>query len=375
MKTFNVKRLTKAIVLTAGAAILVSGGLMLNGCKKDTRVESEPNANIDKLKTSSVMTAEDSLFSRKIVLFDGIMENYKTIPNYSLNKHLSIDSAVYYLEIWFNAKYAFPDESFINVVHRDTAISITLNQGLVAMDGIYSKIASIKSLTTDKYRGLGFSKKALILVHLKQLSASSLSQIDFELHMVFGELGTKERVEDPFGSDDYWKYGQLLGKCDYSGEGDAGVLIQNELNTMDFLPLVSPPPGYSFSYGIIEYIERDGSEYDNIYDPIPGDNDLDKLIFFRTDNPPDYPLTIADECLDPTTMNFHYHGNIEVITDKIPVDENKPANWTFRECELVGEYFTFDHRLTLHHKSTYGYALRYLVRNDWIEVDNSFLTK
>jgi len=341
----------RVIKMVAGVSLFVAGVLLTGGCKKDTNKAPDFETQTPGLKTTSEMTKADSMFSKKIVWFDSIMDNYKTIPNYSLNKQFSIDSALWYMESWFNAKYAFPDESFINVVHRDTAISVSLSQGLVSMDGIYNKITSVKSLTTDKYSGLGFSKKALILVHLKQLSASSLSQIDFELHMTFGELGTKERSENPFGDDDAWKYGDEAGKCHEPGfvGQDAGELIQNEINTRRANILVSPPPGYVFSYGPNEEKIVYGFEFANPDDDTR-DNDLDMLIFYRTSEYTNLsPLTAEGRCLEPYTMNFHYFGEWEVINNKLPERENKPSNWTFMTCDLLGEQYPSTEGYTIIH--------------------------
>ncbi len=351
--------------------------MLTGGCKKDTNKAPDFETQTPDLKTTSEMTKADSMFSKKIVWFDSIMDNYKTIPNYSLNKQFSIDSALWYMESWFNAKYAFPDESFINVVHRDTVISVSLSQGLVSMDGIYNKITSVKSLTTDKYSGLGFSKKALILVHLKQLSASSLSQIDFELHMTFGELGTKERSENPFGDDDAWKYGDEAGKCHEPGfvGQDAGELIQNEINTRRANILVSPPPGYVFSYGPNEEKIVYGFEFANPDDDTR-DNDLDMLIFYRTSEHTNLsPLTAEGRCLEPYTMNFHYFGEWEVINNKLPERENRPSHWTFMTCDLLGEQYPNGSNVIIHHKNSLTYALRYLVREDWIQEEELFYTQ
>ncbi|OFY47785.1 MAG: hypothetical protein A2W85_13360 [Bacteroidetes bacterium GWF2_41_31] len=377
MKKISYNKVVKTTMFIGGAVLLLAGIVSTNGCKKDTNKLSEINANSDNLKASIVMTKEDSLFSKKIMWFDSIMNNYKTIPNYSLNKQFSIDSAIYYLETWFNAKYAFPDESFINVVHRDTAISVSLSQGLVSMDGIYNKITSVKSLTTDKYSGLGFSKKALILVHLKQLSTGSLNQLNFELQMTFGELGTKDHSYEPFGDDDAWKYGDELGKCHATGfEGtDAAELIQEEINTNR--PLVSPPPGYTWTYGPNEDITVMGYEFDNPIDDTPYDNDLDKLIFYRTSEYTNLSPSTADgQCLEPYTMNFHYFGELDVINHWLPARENKPSNWAFMTCDLLGEqYPDGNNNVIIHHKSILTFALRYLVREDWIQEEGVYCTK
>ena len=50
------KRIT-AVALTGSVALLITGVVVVNGCKKDTKVESEPNANIDKLKTSPLSSS------------------------------------------------------------------------------------------------------------------------------------------------------------------------------------------------------------------------------------------------------------------------------------------------------------------------------
>lgn len=377
MKKHNLFKMFKAFTLVIGGVVLISSAVLINGCKKETPIKTNANANIDNLKTSSVMTAEDSLFSKKMVWFDGIMENYKTIPNYTLNKQFSSDSAIYYLEAWFNAKYAFPDESYINVIHKDTTLSISLTKELINMDGINSNVASLKSKIESKYNDVTFSKKALMLVHFEKSSTSSQNQLNFKIQMTFGELGFKERSENPFGDDDAWKYGDEAGKChdpNFVGQ-DAGELIQNEINTQRTNILVSPPPGYVFSYIPDDDIIVKGFEFDNPDDDTL-DNDLDMLIFYRTSEIANLnPLTPDGQCLEPYTMNFHYFGEWDVINNKLPERENKPSNWTFMTCDLLGEQYSDGIYVIIHHKNTLTYAFRYLVREDWIQEEELYCTK
>jgi len=76
----------RANKMAAGVSLFVTGVLLTGGCKKDTNKAPDFETQTPDLKTTSEMTKADSLFSKKIVWFDSIMDNYKTIPNYSINE-------------------------------------------------------------------------------------------------------------------------------------------------------------------------------------------------------------------------------------------------------------------------------------------------
>ena len=357
MKKNNFLKRITAVALTGSVALLITGVVVVNGCKKDTKVESEPNANIDKLKTSSMMTAEDSLFSRKIVLFDGIMENYKTIPNYSINKQLNIDSAVWYMEAWFNAKYAFPNYQYTKTESKTDSLVVNINlNNNISMDNLAVTRASITNKIIDMLSKCTLNNKELILVNfaIHQISKAEAAIL---ITPVFGELGALSVGYDPFGIDDYWHYGEMLGDCDLNEFEDTDAAHQISEAIMSNRAIYMPCSGCYYSYSDIDTVSLIGDEYLN--------SNSEFLIFYIVSQTGSF--TPDETCLDPDEMNLYFHNEEEVIYDNLEISLGK----SFMSCEMEGKLDTDEYgQARIRHRNELYFGVRHLVKPGWISVEH-----
>lgn len=109
-----------------------------------------------------------------------------------------------------------------------------------------------------------------------------------------------------------------------------------------------------FAYHNYDTISLFGHEYQN------GNNE--PLIFYIERESGNF--TYDEQCLEPAEMNFHFWGEKEVIYNILPVELNKPANWTFMECELEGIEEAspiIGNPPCIHHQNRLTYALRFLL--------------
>ncbi|MEZ5198066.1 MAG: hypothetical protein R2764_17255 [Bacteroidales bacterium] len=205
-----------------------------------------------------------------------------------------------------------------------------------------------------------------MLLDLEQGDLSN-GQMEIELRAVTGE---KTEGWEPFGPDDDWLYGDLLGRCDYTQDTtDAAEEIQKAINSNK--PLVSPPPGYMFVYVLDDVVVLDYNDLPNYPAPEnPPSNYMDYLIFYVTEAAGQFTQGVED-CLIPDEMNFHFEGEKTVIYQKLRVELNKPQNWVFMECDLKGFNITINDYLIYYHQNNLTFAFRYLVQLElWILLKN-----
>ncbi len=263
---------------------------------------------------------------------------------------MDADEAIENMETLFNASYAFPDEHYGHTQTDRTTVLIDVNANEeVEMDDVVTTFDEIINIVTQYYYQCEFEDKGFILLDLDRGTITN-NQLEIGLRSVIGE---KTDGWDPFGEEDYWWYGNEAGDCEWNNGGtDAAEKIQEAI--MNHKPLVSPPPGYQFNYGPLDFIPLFGHEYSN--------ESGEKLIFYIAKE--NGVFTQDEQCLNPDEMNFHFYGEEEVIYYKVPTDLNKPNNWTFIECDIDGSYdlnAAQGNVPSIHHSNMLSYALRYLV--------------
>ncbi|MCF6318631.1 MAG: hypothetical protein L3J83_05005, partial [Proteobacteria bacterium] len=290
------------IIFTLAVVVVVS-------CKKEVKQTPQSDEKINGyLKSDTVMTAEDSLFFTKINTFDSTMQNYAADPNYTQNKQYSADSAVWYLEALFNAKYAFTDERYIKTESRTDTLTISFNtDNLVEMDDIAVANNELFNKVKSMYDQSTLNNKELIILDLEIIQIDNYD-VAIRIKPVFGEKGVWIITGDPFGDDDEWYYGMLLGDCDNNYIGtDAAQKIAGAVMANRKVPAVI------HYYSDIESVTREGYEYQ--------DENGDYLIFYILNANGNF--TVDDKCLIPDEMNFHFYGEETVIYDKVAVELNK----------------------------------------------------
>jgi len=331
--------------------------VLTGGCKKDTNKAPDIETQIPDLTTTSEMTKADSMFSKKIVWFDSIMDNYKTIPHYSLNKQFSIDSALWYMESWFNAKYAFPDEHYTKTESKTDSIvfSIEINSK-IALNNLGSLRQTIINKVSDLLAKSKLINKEVILVDF-DISYFNATEAVVTITPVFGELGYLTVGINPFGVDDYWYYGEMLGDCDLNDFEDTDAAQKISEAIMANRPIYIPCSGCYYSYSDIDTVTLIGNEYLN--------NNSEFLIFYIVSQTGSF--TPDEKCLNPDEMNFYFHNEEEVIYDNQEISLGK----SFMSCEMEGKQDTDENGQTRirHHNALY-FGIRHLVKPGWISVEH-----
>jgi len=334
----------KTITLLIVTALVM---VTMNNCNKDNVEQATQN------EAEQDMNTEDILFSEKMIWFDNSMKNYADNPNYKSGEQIQVDSAIWYLEAWLNAKFAYTDEKYTKTETKTDSLNITINlDELVEMDELATVKNQLIAGLITMYNQSSLSNKELILVDLKIVSINTTEAV-VSLVPVFGEKSTLIVNYDPF-SDTCWYYGELGGDCEHNflGETDAAQKISEAI--MANKPTYLPCPGCYYIYSDVDIIELIGNEYEN-------------LIFYIVR--PDGNFTPDDICLEPDEMNFHYHGEETVIYDILEPQLNK----TFMSCELegLGDTDTYDNP-RIRHDNTLYFGTMHLVDPGW-EIDREHL--
>jgi len=305
------------VLVIVGVAVFT---IIINSCKKVSKLKSPEVTAQSTSKDASVMTSEDSIFTKKIIWFDSIMKNYAAVTGYTNSKEYSSDSALWYLEAWFNAKYAYTDEHYSKTDAKTDSLSLNLSSNnTVNMDNLAVAENELYNKVKNLFRQSGLSNKELLLLDL-QITRTGISNILISINPVFGERTEMTVSYDPFDSS--WYYGEMLGDCDLSTieNTDAAQKISEAI--MANKPIYLPCAGCYYTYSDIDTIPLQGNEYQN--------SNGEYLIFYIVR--PDGNFTPDDKCLNPDEMNFHYHGEETVIYDTLVSLLNK----SFMSCELQG---------------------------------------
>jgi hypothetical protein len=334
----------KKFTTIAIIALLATGALILTQCSKEYPMDSPVNQN-----EFEQMTEADFAVMNKLVAFRDKVQYFRENPGFKSGEVLTPEDAVWNLETLFNATYGFPDEQYGRTKCDTAVLYIDINSiGDILLDDVVAMYDYIITLVSQYYYNSGYDQKGFLLLDLTQGDISN-GQMEIGLRSVTGE---KSDGWEPFGPDDDWWFGYYKGDCNWDEPGtDAAKKIQEAI--MNNKPLVYPPPGYRFIYSGYEDLPVFGHEYTN---------ENDEYLIFYIENPSG-TFTSVEKCLDPDEMNFHFFGEREVIYNIIPVEMNKPANWTFMECLIEGKQETNPGNgdiPCIHHDNILTYALRYL---------------
>jgi len=294
------------------------------------------------------MSTEDLIFQDNFVQFRDKVRYIHDNPGYKSCEVMDANEAIRQIESLFNATYGFPDEKYGKTKTNKTIVLIGVNDSEeVLLDDVVTTFDEIINIVTQFYYQCEFTQKGFLLLDLEKGETAD-GQVEIILRSVIGE---NEGDWNPFGTEDYWWYGDKAGDCQWNNAGtDAAEKIQEAVNI--YRPLVSPPPGYIFTYSAFEQIVLFGHEYENEMG--------EKLIFYKENESGSF--TWEDKCLDPDEMNFHFYGEREVIYFRIPIYLNKPSNWVFMECDLDGNQKVnpSNEVICIHHNNSLTYALRHL---------------
>ncbi len=334
----------KAFFSIFSVAAVMIAALTINSCTKQESNEQALNPANEQYQ----MTAEDKAVLNSILQFKDKITYIKEHPGFKNGELLEADSAVWLLEALFNATYGFSDEHYTKTKIDTTTFSIEVDEnGYISLDDIYAKYNDIVNIVTVFHNNSGFENKGYILLDLKSVETDN-GQMEIQLRSVTGD---KNGNWEPFGEDDDWYYGYHEGDCEMIGTEDAADKIQ--LALMDTRPIYYPPPGYRYIYTDEEDVPLFGYEYSD---------ESGELFIFLIEHENGI-FENYETCLEQDEMNYYYNQEKTLIYDFLPAEMNKPNNWTFRECTLLGlnESHPNTGNPTIHHNNSLTYALRWLV--------------
>ncbi|MEA3505267.1 MAG: hypothetical protein U9R32_08775 [Bacteroidota bacterium] len=336
--------------LSVSITIILFVVLVFQRCSKENEAKTE------NLNAGITITTEDLQIESKIIGFKEKIAFVKENPFSKIGTDLiEADSAIWFLEATINYTYGNPEKRYKEVFYDKKNYTIDLNTNQLAlMADVSQTYESMIENLSSFYHSINSPGKELFLVDLEKIEINN-SQLKIELTAVVGNIGNET---NPFGEEDYWQYGELLGQCEeFAGQGiglDAAEKIQE--NIMANRPVCMPHPNCYYHYTDLEIIIVSGDKYINENDDTPNDNWLDYLMFYNTE---EYGFD-NEECLSPEKMNFYYNGMHTIIYD-LEAALTTPPYKTFMECDIESLRITGTGNVIIEHKAYITYAIRHLV--------------
>lgn len=288
--------------------VLILGLLSLINCSKERELTVGNDQHAVSIEFQTKVTQDILQFLDKV-------EVYKSNPNLKSDESMDVDSALWYLESCFNYSYGFPNE-FYKTYQVDTiylTLELTGNRR-ISMNALIAKYEQMIEEVRSVYHGTAFEQKGLALINLQEASGTTES-IHFAVNVVTGEktndIPPQPVLEGPFGDEDYWWYGEMLGRCnEFEGESDAAKQLMMAMNAS--LP---DPIGNFYVINPVE-ISRTGGEL-NIRRPNdPLDNSFDYYLFYASEE-----VGPVNLCLERNTMNAYFNFLRYLGHQKIKEDE------------------------------------------------------
>jgi len=178
-------------------------------------------------------------------------------------------------------------------------------------------------------------------------------------------MGQPLPVDDIFEEDDYWNYGEGLGKCgDYSGYAprDAAYEIQYRINHNNTEPTEqennSPVPHLRYFFidvdELPDFIYPWDVEYEIDGDGYIDNNFLDSYLFINTPENDDEGDTGDDwdKCMEPYEMNWHLDKAYFIIDNELSkLNEgitDTDLQRSFVSSTIEGRPYEYDPNIILH---------------------------
>ena len=290
------KRLTNVAAM-ALAALTLAG---LVSCQKE---------NTD-TKTDTEQVHEENGTIARILEFKEQVERYSGQTNTRDANHVSIDDAVWNLEALFNYTYAYPELCYSRTVSADTVMYLPLcSNDSVLMSDLVSFYGDMFGAVNALYQSVELTDKQLILLNVEAGRVLS-GQMEIVVEAVQGSVeGTPFQGRDPFHAGEWWYYGEDMGGWD-SNVGDAAQILTWWVN--EALTPEPPAVGY-YTYTMIT--RRKSTTPSDYPYTNPNYNVGDLYCEFEVVGDP----YVADSCLilNSEQLNFHYHGELELIQNRL----------------------------------------------------------
>lgn len=272
--------------------------------------------------------------------------NTKVKSNVKSSETMSLDDAIWSVEASFNYNYGetqidyaelYTDSAFftVNTINGSevsfTEVQNLYNQGLESLTNFFFSI---------KEENVHCKVVDLELVS----SDNEFAYIKMQYQMGPENLSKSADWLQPFGSTDYWVFGNNGGKCGgYSGTGDAAQKIQSRIN-YEYLQVWGT---YYTDPDVIpvyaeDYLNPDDNVFDNMYD---------YLMFFSMEFINGTFPNSFHTCLSPDEMNFYMNGTKTVML------LNKPQGKSMININLWGDIITFGGPLNAMHNGEFTYGI------------------
>lgn len=287
------KRLPITLTVLSLAAISLLGVV---SCQKE-KTEEKPIVQQD---------PEAQRALERISEFKNQIEYYKSHPDTREASSISVDDAVWDLEALFNYTYAYPELCYGRTMIIDTTLSLAISSNdSVLMSDLATFYNQMFATISAIYQSVTLPDKHFIVLDVEEGDLRG-NQVEIILHTAQGsarEPLTSGR--DPFNPGEWWYYGENMGGSDSIG-GDAAQMLTWWLN-IELTPV--PPEGSHYVYSRVTLrTSTTPSDYpyvNNVY------NVPDQYCEFEVIGDP----TVNDTSLvlNADQLNFHYHGELELI--------------------------------------------------------------
>ncbi|MFA5417926.1 MAG: hypothetical protein WC341_05655 [Bacteroidales bacterium] len=325
MEKIEFKKTINAIMFTTGAAILVAGVVLINGCKKES-------ANVHVLQT--MVDDESEAMVAHILEFKERMAYYHENPNLkSGGKLYSASEAVVELENLLNYNFCYTDSICSLVKSINTEIVMPLDEVEKINDPKLMEVYYDRAIDTIQaiMGRVNYSNMILLLVDLDVSGTDSNGDAIISVGIVFGN---RANIPPAPSQAPGWWYGNEGGDCehDYFGQLDATMVLTDDITAVQF---PAPPPGkvriVTELFGLDPLLPWDYF----LVNPEYRDNFEDSKLFYAED----IYGTITDNtcCLTTyTEMTFYAHQYNQLILTAEEVN-----NLDFTRC-VIEDYTTYD---------------------------------
>lgn len=324
--------------------------LIFSACNKEKESQLVQNSN-----NETSWTQKDLEIQNKILAFQDKVKN----NNFKSGEQLTIDEAIWNLEALMNFNYSNPDSSFVNLTIDSTfEFNLPINGEMVNFEDITNAAHAIEEHVINFLNNMPNSIKFIIAVDI------SLKDDEFKSGSKTLSISTgygSEYIDNPaaytpFGANDYWTYGFDLGGCQNNSAttSDAAEKIEFKINNPNYNFNDPYPAGsYVVNVGVEEVSAWD---HPNPDDPGAPDNWLDCLMYHEVTN----NILTADECLEPTEMNFYLQGTLDVI--EVVINQKKLEypndNIEFVYLSLNGQMVSAQNIITYYHTADITFGKR-----------------
>jgi hypothetical protein len=344
--------------------------LLFFGCSKE--VEQKDTEQQKLFQPSE----QDLLIEGKILAFKQKLDYVRENPNLkSGEEDLTLEEAVWNIEALVNYTYADATAEFNSIVHDSVSITVNLVDGKVAISDLTAAYDQIVDSLSIKYNQIQSTEKQLMIADI------SLKESNGTTAVLTVNSGISEGGSNPFAwfdVNDIWWFGMgNLNNGGYCGgiynlthkNDDAGEQIQRKIMIRRSLPVghryfIDIKEVYSdglelyivYERNTPDELECECCDINNPNDPIPNDNYYETLVYFNTEDHPNF-----HGCLEQLEMNFYLASMEEIIYDMaFQCFPNELAGKIFADCNMdwnmvyYNEDLIYSHRNYIHFGTSVG---------------------